>query len=333
MGKFSSDKLSEIISCITSSSRVIVPPTPGCDAGVYKIADESYMVVSTDPCTGVPQDWFGWLLIQYPSSDVALFGARPTLASIDLVGPIGTSYKKYKTIMNQACLAAQELQMDIITGHTGNYHSVSQIVGVCTVTGFIQNTQLITPSNSKSGDLILIVKPLGLETVTNFSFTHYKKSKTLFGAKNIQHLRSLVKYQTCVYEALLLAECNGVHALHDTTEGGLVAALNEMAETSHLGFEIFYDDIPIQEEMNLLQEHFNLTTAEVLSTSSTGGLIAALSPSNKDEITTLLTKKGFTHQVIGRFSEKMGRYITINKRKQQFPITATDPYAKIFYAN
>ena len=61
--------------------------------------------------------------------------------------------------------------------------------------------------------------------------------------------------------------------------------------------EIFYDDIPIQEEMKLLQEHFNLTTAEVLSTSSTGGLIAALSPSNKDEITTLLTKKGFTHQV------------------------------------
>ena len=333
MGKFSSDKLSEIISCITSSSRVIVPPTPGCDAGVYKIADEWYMVVSTDPCTGVPQDWFGWLLIQYPSSDVALFGARPILASIDLVGPIGTSYRKYKKIMNQACLAAQELQMDIITGHTGNYPSVSQIIGVCTVTGFTQNTQLITPANSKPEDFILIVKPLGLETVTNFSFTNYGKSKTLFGAKTTQHLRSLIKYQTCVKEALLLAECEGVHALHDTTEGGLVAALNEMAETSRLGFEIFYDDIPIQDEMQQLQEHFNLTTVEVLSTSSTGGLIAAIAPSNKDEITALLTKKGLTHRIIGRFSKKMGRYLSIEKRKQRFPITAKDPYTKIFYTN
>ncbi len=60
---------------------------------------------------------------------------------------------------------------------------------------------------------------------------------------------------------------------------------------------------------------------------------AAISLSNEDEITAMLTKKGFTHRIILIFPKKIGRFITIKKRKQRFPITATDPHAKIFYTN
>ncbi len=332
MGKFAFRKLSEIIGCVKPSSRVLVPPTPGCDAGVYRFDDDRYMIVSTDPCTGVPEDWFGWLLIHYPSSDVALFGAHPTLASVNLLGPEGTSYKVYRRIMYQACKTAEESNIDIITGHTGNYPSLHQIVGICTVLGFVGKGKLITPSNSKPGDLVLMIKPLGLETLTNFSFTNYEKSKRLFGSKKAQGLRSMIKAQTCVNEALLLAECGGVHAMHDTTEGGLVAALNEMADTSHLGFEVIYENIPIKEEMRSLQDYFRLSMVELLSTSSTGCLIASISPYEKDEITNALTEKGLANGIIGRFSQGKGRYINIKNRRVRFPSEARDPYTKIFYS-
>jgi hydrogenase maturation factor len=47
-----------------TDTRVIIPPLIGYDAGVHRVGDQ-YLVVATDPCTGVPPEWFGWLLINY----------------------------------------------------------------------------------------------------------------------------------------------------------------------------------------------------------------------------------------------------------------------------
>ena len=64
--------------------------------------------------------------------------------------------------------------------------------------------------------------------------------------------------QSCVKEALLLAEVGGVHAMHDTTEGGLTAALNEMAEASKVGFKIELEKIPVPNAVYALKECFKL---------------------------------------------------------------------------
>ncbi|WP_455367821.1 AIR synthase-related protein [[Eubacterium] cellulosolvens] len=331
MGKFASKKLSEIIRCIKPSEKIIVPPRAGCDAGVYEFDRDRYMVVSTDPCTGVPFDWFGWLLIHYSASDVALFGARPALASINLLGPPRSSHLAYKRIMDQACKAAKDLEIDIITGHTGNYPALSQIIGVCTVQGFVKKENLITPVGSQPGDHILMIKPLGLETLTNFSLTHREASKKLLGLKATRYLRSMVRHQTCVGEALLLSKFIGVHALHDITEGGLVAALNEMADTSNLGFQINYENLPVIKEVKLLQKHFKLTMLELLSLSSTGSVLASLSFDIKDKIIEALLKKGFLCADIGKFTSTKARYINTGKKRINFYSEAKDPYAKIFY--
>lgn len=332
MGKFTSKKLSEIIDCIKTSKKVVLPPIAGCDAGVYAIDNDQYMVVSTDPCTGVPQDWFAWLLIHYSASDVALFGAHPRLASINLLGPPGTSHRVFKQVMSQVCKVAEDLGVDIITGHTGNYPSLSELVGVCTMQGFIQKDRIILPTGSQSGDLILMVKSLGLETLTNFSLTHDKKSKELFGSKKTKYLQSAVPAQSCVDEALLLAERWNVHAMHDITEGGLVTALNDMAENSHLGFEIFFEKIPIKEEVRLLQRYFNLSLVELLSLSSTGSFLISIPPSEEDEIIRELKRKDINAVTIGEFKKEKKRFITINNKKTYFFSEAKDPYMKIFYS-
>jgi hydrogenase maturation factor len=142
----------------------------------------------------------------------------------------------------------------------------------------------------------------------------------------------MVTSQTCVSEALLLAECRGVHAMHDTTEGGLVAAINEMADTSHLGFEIQYEALPIVEEVKNLQKMFTLSIHEILSISSTGCIIVSIAPTQKDTIVKVLNQNRIIHKVIGRFSYMKDRTITINKKKNRFPTEAQDPYGKILYS-
>ncbi len=64
MGKLASEDLQKILNCIKKDFRVIVPPMIGYDAGVHLLHGK-YVAVATDPCTGVPEEWFGWLLINY----------------------------------------------------------------------------------------------------------------------------------------------------------------------------------------------------------------------------------------------------------------------------
>ena len=328
MGKLATEELKKLLDCIKKDERVIVPPLPGYDSGVHLMGDK-YLVVSTDPCIGVPEEWLGWLLIHYASSDVALFGAKPEFCSINLLGPQPTEPKKLLKIMEQSCHAADDLDMAIVTGHTGVYDGLSTIVGVCTAYGTVSPEKLITPGNAKSGDLLLCTKPIGLETAVNFSLFHNASAKRLFGTEQTEKLAKLVPLQSCVKEALQLAELPGVHALHDATEGGFIAALNEVAEASGIGFTVEFEKVPISVEARKLQERYKLSDEQVLAMSSTGTILGAVEARAKEAIERTLTRNGFSASFPGVFTRSKERVMLKSKIELPFPRIADDPYARI----
>jgi hydrogenase maturation factor len=328
MGKLASKELQKMLSCIPKDERVVVPPMIGFDAGVHRLGD-MYVVVSTDPCTGVPQDWFGWLLINYAASDVALFGAKPEFCTINLLGPRPTSPNIFQDVMEQTCKAADELGIAIVRGHTGMYDSLKDMLGVCTVYGTVKPERLITPGNAKAGDLILCTKPLGLETIINFSLAHEKLAQRLFGTEKQKELADLVSMQSCVKEALQLARKEGVHAMHDATEGGYVSALNELAQASNVGFTINYEKIIIPTEVLALKSRFGLSDDQVLAMSSTGTILAAVAPQAKQEAQETLKALGLSGYFIGEFTESKERILVKGKREIHFPKIADDPYTML----
>jgi len=329
VGKLEAETLKDLLKYIRKTSRVIVPPTLGFDSGAHKIGDNMCIVVSTDPCIGVPQRWFGWFLIHYAASDVAVFGAQPQYCTINLLAPPKTKNTVFKRVMKQACDAADELKMTIITGHTGTYNGLSTLVGTCTAYGVINRNELITPAGAKPGDYLICTKPLGLETLINFTLIHKKLASELFGPKEALKLARKVKMQTCVDEALLLAKTGGVTAMHDATEGGFVVALNEMAEASNLGFSVDFAKLPILPELKKLAEHFQLSREQILATSSTGTLLAAVSSSHTEKAISALFKTGLNAKAIGVFSKSKQRLIKYDSEEEEFPKKAEDPYAKI----
>lgn len=328
MGKLSTENLNKLLSYIKKDSRVVVPPLPGYDSGVHLI-DDKYLIVSTDPCIGVPEEWFGWLLIHYVASDIALFGTKPEFCTITLLGAPSTKPRIFYKIMKQACSVADELGMAVVTGHTGTYEGLSTLVGVCTAYGKVSKDKLITPGGAKPGDYILCTKPIGLEIVVNFALTRKALAKKLLGAKRTKELGQLVKMQSCVKEALLLAETGCVHAMHDATEGGLVAALNEMAKASKVGFKIELEKLPIPHEVYVLRKRFHLSDRQVLSMSSTGTILAAVEAEAKDKVATELRKQGIEASVIGVFTKDVHRILLKNGKITAFPERADDPYEKI----
>lgn len=329
MGKLAPDDLRKVLSHIKKTAKVIVPPMPGFDSGVHEIGDDLCMVIATDPCIGVPREWFGWFLIHYSASDVALFGAKPQFCTVNLLGPPKTKSTIFMEVMRQACDAADELDMTIITGHTGTYDGLTTLVASCTAYGLIQRSNLITPAGAKPDDYILCSKPIGFETLINFVLTHKTLAEKLFGPKQTQHLAEQVKMQTCVKEALLLAKTGGVSAMHDATEGGFVAALNEIADASNVGFSIDSSKLPLTQELQKLTQQFRLTHKQIMSMSSTGTLLAAVSPSQKDRIVDMLSSQGFDAKIVGVFSETEKRLIEIGGKEVEFPREPDDPYVQI----
>lgn len=328
MGKLSSEELKKLLSCIKPDERVLIPPMIGYDAGVH-LLDGKYLAVATDPCTGVPEEWFGWLLINYASSDVALFGAKPEFCTINLLGPIGTKPEVFQKIMKQTCGAADELGIAIVRGHTGMYGSLSGLLGVCTVYGTVEPERLITPGSAKAGDLILCTKPLGLETITNLSLTYPNLAQTLFGATQQKRLAAQVPMQSCVYEAIELAQLGGVHAMHDATEGGFVAALNELAGASKLGFKVDWEKLPLSTEVLALQNFFKLTDEQLLAMSSTGTILAAVKPEAQEKVEVALNKLGLFASFLGEFTKAPERVLIKKGKEVAYPLVADDPYTLI----
>jgi len=329
VGKLKTETLKDVLKCIKKTSQVIVPPMPGFDSGVHEIGEDKCLVVSTDPCIGVPKQWFGWFLIHFAASDVAVFGAQPQYSTINLLAPLRTKKAVFKRVMKQACEAADELRMTIITGHTGTYDGLSTVVGTCTAYGIIRRDELITPAGAKPGDYLICTKPLGLETLVNFTLTHKKLASELFGPKEALELARKVKMQTCVNDALLLAKKGGATAMHDATEGGFVAALNEIADASNVGFLVDFAKLPILPELKKLAKHFQLEREQILATSSTGTLFAAVSPDYREKAVEVLSKYGLKAKMIGVFSESKERLIKYDGEEADFPREAEDPYAKI----
>ncbi|MCW3985896.1 MAG: AIR synthase-related protein [Candidatus Bathyarchaeota archaeon] len=329
VGKLHTNELRKLLKCIKKHPKTIIPPAPGFDSGVHIINENEYLVVSTDPCIGVPEKWFGWLLIHYAASDVALFGAKPEFCTITLTGPPSMKANTFIRVMKQVCTAAEELSMTIVTGHTGTYDGLSTLVGACTAYGVVHKDKLITPGGAQAGDHILCTKQIGLETVVNFALTHRTLAEKLFTTARTRALQNLVNKQTCVKEAFLLADLGGVHAMHDTTEGGLVAALNEMAENSNLGFTVDSDKFPILEEAQILRKYFDFSQRELLSISSTGTLLAAVDPEKREQALRELQKQGIEASLIGTFTKNRKRVMRQVRKKVDFPEEAEDPYAKI----
>jgi hydrogenase maturation factor len=132
-----------------------------------------------------------------------------------------------------------------------------------------------------------------------------------------------------VREALALSKVSGVHAMHDAAEGGLVSALNEMAEASKIGFSLDFATLEVPVEVDTLVRHFQLSMDELLSMSSTGTLVAALDPHAEREVLRRLSELKISSRIVGTFSRDRQRRVKDHFKERPFPDRAQDPFGMV----
>ncbi len=307
VGKLDPEFLKQMVfECLGSpNSRVIVGPRIGEDAAVIDFKDKA-LVVHSDPITGAIEN-IGWLTINVCANDIATRGVRPLWMLIVMLLPQNITSPQLKHITNQIDEAAKELGIAIVGGHSEFTLGIKRPILVATAIGETKKDRLVRSSGAKIGDSIIVTKGAAIEGTAILSTELADLLETKIAKTVIQKAQKFVKLISVVEDALTATEVGGVHAMHDATEGGIAACLQEIAWASNLGIVAYEERIPVYEETKAVCGSLNV---DPLKTISSGSLIISAHPKKAEKIVSALKEKGIQASVIGKTVDKSeGSYV------------------------
>ncbi len=321
MGK-ASRKILEIISKLSGaeSRDVVLGPHPCIDAGIEKVCG-GYRVYSVDPTFSVPLRDLGYLAFCFSFADVAVVGGRPSLMINTILLPADAEGGLEVEIARQLDEVARRYGVKIITGHTGRYSCVREPVVVSTAIGFTKKP--LTPDDVLDGDSLILIRPLGSELL--YSLANLRPDVMESVAASITVWSKSREELNAVDPALLMYGSGFASYMKDLAEGGLIRAINDLANLSGLGFEVVFEELPIPPELIVLSEKFGF---DPLAASSSGTVLAVVRSWKADMALDFMRSRGFVARIIGKVLRK-GRYLVREGNRRPFPEKAEDPYAKV----
>jgi selenide,water dikinase len=205
------------------------------DAAAYDLGNGMALISTTDffmPIVDNAFD-FGRIASANAISDVYAMGGKPILAVAILGWPVDKLPAELaQQVLDGARSICAEAGIVLAGGHS--IDSAEPIFGLA-VSGLVDVQNLKKNNTAQEGDVLFLTKPLGVGILS----TAQKR-----GVLNEEHLPLMIKQMTQlnnVGEAL--GNIEAVHAMTDVTGFGLMGHLIEMAEGSHLGAEIYYNNI------------------------------------------------------------------------------------------
>lgn len=216
---------------------VLVGAGTSDDAAVYKINNETAIVQTVDFFTPVVDDpyYFGAIAAANAISDIYAMGAKPLFA-LNIVGfpDNRLPMQVLKDILRGASDKAAEAGISVLGGHT--VEDTEPKFGMV-VTGVVHPEKILTNSNARPGDVLILTKPIGtgiISTAVKNGLADIKiaeKARDVMATLNAKAAEVMMSFP--------------VNACTDVTGFGLAGHLKEMIEASGVTAQIFADKIPL----------------------------------------------------------------------------------------
>ncbi|MBQ2677950.1 MAG: AIR synthase family protein [Firmicutes bacterium] len=276
---------------------VITRPGIGEDCAVLDYGDYE-CVMSTDPITAAI-DEIGRLSVHISCNDIASNGVEPVGIMLAVLLPEGTTEEQIDTMMKQAGQASEELNVEIIGGHTEITPVVKQPVIISTAVGRGPKNGSQSAENMKPGDYIMITKKAGMEGTGVIASDMEDELKGFLTQDEIDEAKAMLDSVSVVPEGVIAGKI-GTHGMHDVTEGGILGAVWEMCDISGLGAEVWADDIPVAEVTRKICDHFDV---DVLRLISSGAMVICVPEDKKEQMEKAVEDAGVPSTYIGRVRE------------------------------
>jgi hydrogenase expression/formation protein HypE len=266
-GKLPSELLRELVfdNIKVRNEDVILRPEIGEDCTAIEYGDYA-CVLSTDPITGADKG-IGALAVHISCNDVASSGVKPIALLMTIMAPTGTTKEEIGTIMKEAGEAAAALGVEIAGGHTEITSAVNKVIVSTTAIGKVLKHKLVKTAGAQVGDDVVMTKWAGLEGTAILAGDREDELKSLLSPEELKRAQSLSEQISVVAEGVLAGE-HGANSMHDVTEGGILGAVWEVAESSGTGIEVLIDKIPILQETKKICEHYGINPYRLISSGS-----------------------------------------------------------------
>jgi hydrogenase maturation factor len=113
--------------------------------------------------------------------------------------------------------------------------------------GMVARARLVTPQGAKPGDRVLLTKGVPIEATAILAREFSERLCDVLSAAELERAARFL-YEpgiSVLRDARLAMTAGRVTAMHDPTEGGLAAALWELAEASGRGLRVQPDAVPV----------------------------------------------------------------------------------------
>ena len=222
-----------------SDPRLIVGYDKSDDASVYVLDDNTALIQTTDFFPPIVDDpyLYGKIAATNALSDVYAMGGEPKLALNILCAAEGMAEETIREVLRGGYDAAYEAGAIITGGHT--IRGAEPIYGLA-VSGFVHPKKVLTNSNAKPGDVLILTKPLGVGILTT-------GAKADMVEQDVME-RIYTQMATLNKAARDIMVRYDVHSCTDVTGFALLGHSYEMAQGSGCTIHIRVDAVPYHAE-------------------------------------------------------------------------------------
>ena len=222
-----------------SDPRLIVGYDKSDDASVYVLDENTALIQTTDFFPPIVDDpyLYGKIAATNALSDVYAMGGEPKLALNILCAAEGMADETIREILRGGYDAAYEAGAIITGGHT--IRGAEPIYGLA-VSGFVHPQKVLTNSNARPGDALILTKPLGVGIITTGAKADMVEKSVLD--------RIYLQMATLNKTARDIMVRYDVHSCTDVTGFALLGHSYEMAQGSGCTIHIQTDKVPYHAE-------------------------------------------------------------------------------------
>ncbi len=244
----------------------------GNDQAAFDV-EAGRMVMTTDGYVVSPLFFpggdIGSLAVHGTVNDVAMSGAKPLYLSAGFIIEEGFALTDLQRIVTSMAAAAKDAGVSIVTGDTKVVErgKADGVFISTTGVGVVPDGLVLTADAARPGDKVVLSGTIGDHGVAVMS----KRENLSFETEIVSDSAALHG----LVAAMVAAGGDSLRLMRDPTRGGLAATLNEVAQSSHVGFRLDEDGLPVRPQVHAACELLGL---DPLYVANEGKLVAVVAP-------------------------------------------------------
>lgn len=318
-------------------TNVIKGASFGVDTAIIDLGRDQRLIVSSDPATYIPSLGLkesAWLTVILSANDIATSGLLPQYAQFVLHLSKTISRKDFESYWYYIHEICSDIGIAITGGHTGfDFVENTTLSGGVTMFALGEAKEIKSAAYAVLNDDIILTKTAALSgsailaksfpkyVKSNLGLNYYNVLKNSFYDTSVLKEVHVLRNEPSVYQ--------GVNAMHDVTEGGVLVAIYELSYASKLGVKIDKNAIFIDEEQKAICDLFAISPYRTLAS---GCLLITCDKEYTNAILNLLKNHNIPAGVVGELKpiEEGRKIIDMHNNMQELEYWESDPYWNAF---